>query len=198
MDNGYPLSFIFSTINYRLRGKIFNDSCSDSKVLVPTKKFFTVPYVKNVSERFSKVISNFDFTMAYSCSHPLKRFIKVGKDKLDNMSHSDVVYKISCSECEVTYVGQTKRQLGTRVKEHRTDINKKSASPSVISCHRLETNHEFDWENTKILDEEPSFYKRIVSEMVHIKRQNAALNKQNDTALLSDEYLQVLNLFPTP
>lgn len=59
------------------------------------------------------------------------------------MSQCDVVYKISCENCDVTCIGQTKRQLKTRVSEHISDINKKSTFPSVISDHRLNTNHNF-------------------------------------------------------
>jgi len=36
------------------------------------------------------------------------------------------VYKIKCSNCDINYVGQTKRQLGTRLKEHMSDIKKRA------------------------------------------------------------------------
>jgi len=85
------------------------------------------------------------------------------------MSYCDVVNKITCHDCDVSYVGQTKRQLGTRIKEHFSDINKKSGSPSVISHHRIHMNHEINWNQVKIIDNEPSFNKRIVSEMIYIK-----------------------------
>ena len=67
------------------------------------------------------------------------------------------MYKISCANCEATYVGQTKRQLETRIKEHQTAIRKKSGVPSIVSVHRLEFNHEFDWLNVKIIDRELSY-----------------------------------------
>jgi len=58
------------------------------------------------------------------------------------MSQTDCVYRIDCSDCDMTYVGQTKRKLGTRVKEHKSDINKKNGLLSVMSNHRLEYNHD--------------------------------------------------------
>lgn len=91
----------------------------------------------------------------------------MGKDSTDSMLCCDVVYKISCQECEATYVGQTKQQLKTRVKEHLTDINKRSSSLSVISKHRFKKNYEFKWDDVNILDVEPSYYKRLVSEMIY-------------------------------
>jgi len=44
-------------------------------------------------------------------------------------------------------VGQTKRQLKTRVREHFSNLNSKSANPSVITEHILQTSHSFDWDN---------------------------------------------------
>jgi len=71
--------------------------------------------------------------------------MKTGKDQLNQLSRCGVIYKINCQDCDASYVGQTKRLLKTRVKEHFTDIKKSSSSPSVIS-DRLENNHDFDWE----------------------------------------------------
>jgi len=69
----------------------------------------------------------------------------------------------------MSYVGQTKRQLGTRLKEHMSDIKKKNGLLSVVSNHRLEYNHDMNWSEAAILDIESSYVKRIVSEMVYIK-----------------------------
>jgi len=52
--------------------------------------------------------------------------------------------------------------LTTRVAEHKNDINKKASKHSVITDHRLELNHEFDWENPTILDKEKFYYRRLI------------------------------------
>ena len=71
---------------------------------------------------------------------------------------------------ENSYVGQTKRQLKTRLHEHISDINISSKSPSVISNHHIEENHNFKWNKVDILDVEPSYNKRLISKIVHIKK----------------------------
>ena len=60
--------------------------------------------------------------------------------------NQNVVYRISCESYNVNYVGQTKRQLKTRLHEHVSDINISSKSPSVISNHRMKENHNFKWD----------------------------------------------------
>ncbi len=41
------------------------------------------------------------------------------KDRLPTQKQRNVVYKMPCSECPSSYVGQTGRQFGTRMKEHK-------------------------------------------------------------------------------
>ena len=94
--------------------------------------------------------------------------------------------------CESSYVGQTKRKLKTRIKEHKTDIKKSTSEISVVSRHRVNEMHEFDWDNIKILDTEQSLMKRRISEMIHIKNQISGINKQSDTEGLPDVYLPLL------
>ncbi|EZA61561.1 hypothetical protein X777_07894 [Ooceraea biroi] len=52
---------------------------------------------------------------------------------------------------------------------------------SVVSKHRLEDDHEFDWTNVHILHREDHLEKREIAEMVFIKRHNNTLNLQKDT-----------------
>ena len=51
----------------------------------------------------------------------LNRFIKTGKDKIKKEELANVVYQINCKDCDHSYVGQTKRKLKTRLKEHIND-----------------------------------------------------------------------------
>jgi len=123
--------------------------------------------------------------IAFTISNNLKKFIHRGKDCLDYFSKQDVVYKIECSDCKVSYVDHTKRRLQTRTNEHQSDINKETRFPSVISDYRTSFNHEFKWEKVEILDNEPIYYykKRIISEMIHIKKQKYGLNRQTDRSI---------------
>jgi len=92
-------------------------------------------------------------------------------------------------------VGQTKRLLKDRISEHRNHINRNSNQLSVITNHRQNFNHDFDWNNVKVLDEETNYKKRLISEMIHIKKQKHGLNSQNDTELLDSLYHDLVQQF---
>jgi len=78
------------------------------------------------------LVIQFCLKIVYSVPNTLKKFIIGGKDKIDFMSKNDVVYKIDCPDCDGTYVEQTKKQLRIRIKEYRSDINKKK---QFSFCH---------------------------------------------------------------
>ena len=67
-------------------------------ILQIKEKFFTVPYVKSISESFSPIFNMFHCELAFSITI-LKSFIKRGKDKLELFSNQNVVYEISCDDC---------------------------------------------------------------------------------------------------
>jgi len=197
LDNGYPLDLIFNKMNLRLKKlfvqrRITADSITNNKSN-NEKKILVFPYVNPLTKFITSNIDNSKALIGYRCLNKLNQFIKVHKDIDPPLNRNNVIYKISCKNCEATYVGQTKRQLRTRVREHRNNIKQDQSKLSVISEHIMNHNHTFDWENTKILDYEPRFYKRIVSEMIHIKEQNISLNLNSDTELLDDTYFDILS-----
>jgi len=108
-------------------------------------------------------------------------------------SKSNVVYKISCNNCDASYVGQMGRQLKTRITEHRNRIRHSTSVRPVITEHRLQYDYDFQWDNVKFWDEELCYKKRLISEMLNIKKQKNSLNLQIDTKGLHKAYIPIVN-----
>ena len=195
LKNDYPLTFIFDTINTRIKSLLNKRTCRQDEPLSEEERrtFFTVPYVQGISEEFKRVVKDHNVNLSFFSLNKLNKFIKAQKDVLPTQSNKNVVYKISCRNCDASYVGQTKRQLKTRISEHRSHIHRNTTTQSVITEHRLNSDHEFDWENVEILDKERYLSRRLVSEMTHIKLQGNSINLQNDTEFLHHAYIAVLN-----
>jgi hypothetical protein len=52
------------------------------------------------------------------------------------------IYKLTCPDCDMTYVGQTRRQFETRYNEHKTDFYMHHNS-SGFTKHLTEHMHSF-------------------------------------------------------
>lgn len=138
LNNCYPLQFVFNIVRKRIKFLIYNDTTHNISDHDNKKRhFFTVSYVKNISKKFFSLEKIKRFKLSFTLNNKLNKFIKSDKDLLGLMEQCDVVYKISCQDCEASYVAQTKRKLKTRINEYRRDINNGSKSPSVISQHKL-------------------------------------------------------------
>ncbi|KYN15805.1 hypothetical protein ALC57_11960 [Trachymyrmex cornetzi] len=119
----------------------------------------------------------------------------LNNDVLPKFDNKNVLYKLFCKDCDATYVGQTYRKLSTRISEHRRHINWNTNSHSVITDHRIEFSHDFDWENVRIFDKEKFLKKRLISEMAFIQMQNNGLNLRSDTEGLHYTYAAMLESF---
>lgn len=199
LENGYPLKLIFDTINKRLHQLIYTQrNNKNNETTNNNKKFsyFTISFLPIITDNFKHFLKDTDTRLAYVSLNKLNRFIKSHKDTIPKSSNTNVVYKIICNECSASYVGQTKRRLNTRINEHRKHINRNTNNKSVITEHRINHNHDFDWDDVKMLDTENNYTKRLISEMIHIKRQLNSLNYQTDTECLPDIYENIINDLP--
>jgi len=137
-------SYLFSKLNNKNR-IIINYKVNNKK----KKNWFTIPYIQAISYRFKNITKDFKANLAFFSLNKLGYIVK---DILPKSSQKNVVYKLSCKDCNATYVGQTCRKLKTRINEHKNHICRKTATELVITEHRLSLNHDFDWENVTILD----------------------------------------------
>ena len=63
---------------------------------------------------------------------------------------------------------------------------------TALSKHSKELRHNFDFENVKILKKENSYKKRLIYEMIYIKKENNAVNFRTDIENLSIIYNNVI------
>lgn len=126
-----------------------------------------MPYIKGLGDDIARCFKKNGYTALFTIPKKLDSLIKKGKDKLALEKSTGVVYSINCNECDVVYVGQTKRNLQTCINEHRNNIKKHESYHSVVSKHRECLNHDFNWSKPTILHREKFIRKREI-EMIFI------------------------------
>ena len=153
--NGYPRRFIFNAI----KPNVSTDPTKD----VP-KVWLPLPYMSNVSEMVGRILRPLGIGVAHKPSHTLKSKIMKVKDTLPDHEKAGVVYQINCNDCHKTYIGETKRRLGTRIKEHAAAQRKKKDLNSNIVLHALEEGHSFDFDGAKVVAMADSHAARLLKE----------------------------------
>ncbi len=92
----------------------------------------------------------FNLFKAHKPTKSLRRTAVNVKDPLPTPQQRNVVYHIPCSDYPNAYVGQTGRQLFTRVKKHKGAVRRHDAN-SLLALHFLTTGHAFDWDRASAI-----------------------------------------------
>ena len=102
-------------------------------------KSFTDKYKKKHREQFQ-----------FSSGPTLRSLLTKVKDPLPVEKQLNVVYEVPCT-CGKVYIGETKRRLGTQLKEHRDACAKCLTDKSAIAKHAWTSNHPINWARTRVL-----------------------------------------------
>lgn len=103
--------------------------------------------------------------------------IKNVKDNLDKLDRREIVYKVNCSQCPISYIGQSKWNLRTRLQEHRRNILAPKEKQNSLAIHTNNLTHTFNFNNAQILVTEPNYFSRLILESLHIKINNTVNSK---------------------
>ena len=87
--------------------------------------YISVPYFPGLSESFKKIFKYTPVQVCFKGVNTLKSMLMHPKDKISNDQKKDLVYHWECKAdgCNSSYIGETSRALGERVKEHSQVYN---------------------------------------------------------------------------
>ncbi len=81
-----------------------------------------LPYVKGCTEQLQRVFSKYKISTAVKPHRTLRNILVHPKDIIEKDKKCNVVYKVTCRNCGKCYIGETGRQLKTRIGEHQDDV----------------------------------------------------------------------------
>ena len=94
---------------------------------------------------------NADIRTVFTTISTLRQQLSKVKDPDPMLSRAGVVYRIPCS-CGKQYIGETKRALGVRLKEHQAATRRGEVEKSAISEYAWEEKHHPAWDEIAILE----------------------------------------------
>ena len=104
--------------------------------------FVSIPYVQEVSEPIKRVLAQAGIEVASKPYFTLSVFRKpkdVIYDEIRIIYVCDkcgLVYEILCRDCDAVYVGETRRSLNTRKREHMKAVKEMNLQKSAL-CQQI-------------------------------------------------------------
>ena len=101
-----------------------------------------VPYIPNTADKFRRLCKGRNIQVHFKGTNTLRTTLVNPKDKDHKTKQTGVIYHYQCPhiQCSSSYIGESGRALGERVKEHLK-------APSPIHQHSATTGHPLDLTN---------------------------------------------------
>ena len=182
--NGYTKTFLRNC-----RKPVTTSSTPDKRE--PATGFVVIPYIQGVTEPIGRILNSHNVKVAQEPFQNLGYTFVKPKDPVTKEQRTDAIYSIPCNDCDNEYIGQTKRQFGTRLKEHQKAVFFCKKENSALSEHKCLTNQTIGWDKSKIVTTNRRYYQRLCLEAWHINSAHAPLNRDGG-GLLPDAYLHLV------
>ena len=155
--NGYPERFFFPKCSPSTR--------EHTEKKAP-KAHRMIPYVQGISEAVARILSDLDVMVHMKPWCTQRNILSHPNDKVSDADKSNVVYKISCGDCDASYVSEISRAPKTRLLEHRKAVEKADFFTSALAEHAWDHGHRIDWTNTCILCVDLHYHPRLPKEAI--------------------------------
>ena len=136
----------------------------------------TIPYVKGTSETISWILQPYNIRVAHKPTITLRQLLTNVKDKDEPNNRQGAVYKIKCSDCHASYIGETGRNLNMRLTEHKR-ATKNGDANDHIAVHHLLTNRNIDWDSAQCLIYSTNYFQRLTLESWYTNLEQTPLNR---------------------
>jgi hypothetical protein len=185
-NNNYPkqtINKLIMRVN-KTRKKQTNPDNQQNNQTQQNMTYRSLTYVKNVSDRIVLAVRQADdsIKIALKANRNYKSMKSITKDQPPLLDKTNLVYRIPCTGCDLTYVGHTSQYLKKRISQHE-----KCTQRTAVFIHKEETHHTLDFGAVEILQHEQQKTKREFLEMLHINNNNT-MNIKTDVAGISNTY----------
>ena len=136
----------------------------------------TMRYIKGTSETIARILQPYNIRVAHKPITTLRHLLTNDKDKDEPNNRQGAVYKIKCSDCQVSYIGETGRNLKIRLTEHKRATRNGDVNNHIAEHHRL-TNHTIDWGSAQCVTYSTNYFQRLTLESWFTNLEQTPLNR---------------------
>ena len=131
-------------------------------ILIPTLRP-TLALLRQRPYRIARILKPYNIRVAHKAITTLRRLLTNVKDKDKPEDRQGAVYKIKCCDCQASYIGETGRNLSTRLTKHKRATRNGDVN-NHIAEHHLQTKHQIDWNSATCITYSTDYYQRLTLE----------------------------------
>ena len=170
--NGYSVSFIKRAMKERYL--LQDDDRKGKKPLAYAK----LPYISGVTDRIARILQKGNIKTRFCTVKKIKNVLPSPKDSHPPLQ-SMGVYEVPCC-CGRSYVGQSKRSISQRLKEHERAMKLHQWDASAVAEHYASSpGHKIMFNATRVLAKTEEYHPRLIREAIEIAKRPNNFNRED-------------------
>ena len=134
-------------------------------------------YIEGTSEKLWHIPRSHKIRSTFYTENTLLKLLCKPKDLVATEDKTNIVYEIDCSNCEAVYFSESKRSLKLHSDEHKRSVRKCDCDKNEIAKYCWEADHNFSWDQKKVVDRESRLIPRKIKETIHSLKNPNHINK---------------------
>jgi len=185
----------------RMVDNYLNTNDPGEEVSTERRKSVKIPWIPKIGPKLRKVYKNNGVDVIFTSTPNLGKILCNHKYPLPPNSRPGV-YKVSCGCGSATYVGETKKKVSTRIREHERDVFHGRWDKSGLSEHARSCSSDFKFDQSETIALESNYKRRKIREALEIRRQETAprlanaTNRDRGNIMRSESWNALLNKIP--
>ena len=131
-----------------------------------------LPYLEGASEKLRCILRPHKISSTFYTENTFRKILFTRNDRVATEDKNNIVYVIDCSNFQAVYFVESKRSLKSCSDEH-----KRSVKNCDCAKHCWEADHNFSWDQKKVVDRESRLIPREIKETLHCLKNPNPKNK---------------------
>ncbi len=141
------------------------------------KPVISLPWIPKIGPKLRSIYLRHGIKVVYHCGPTLKDILSRHKCRLPPNSNAGVYNRLQC-RCSKLYIGETRKRILTRAKEHERDAFEGRWAMSGAAEHAKSCSHSFESNETKTVAKEENMTRRKIRESLEIRRHKRLHNEK--------------------
>ncbi|XP_062541740.1 uncharacterized protein LOC134209742 [Armigeres subalbatus] len=147
--NGYDRKFV-ETILRKHKRKRHRQEITTLEPATEKNRRISLPFYPRITNPIKTALRRQRLQVVHKSENTLRDLLCNLKDRVPSEEQSGV-YRISCDDCSAVYIGQTRRKIKVRLREHKSAVETLKIHESSVAAHAVNCGHNINWEDSKLL-----------------------------------------------
>ncbi|XP_062703509.1 uncharacterized protein LOC134290468 [Aedes albopictus] len=147
--NGYDKGFVDKILQKHKRKKRRQNITTLQPATEEVKRI-SLPFYPKVTNPIKNTLRRQGLHVVHKSDNTLRDLLCNLKDKVPPEEQSGI-YQVPCNDCPAVYIGQTRRKVKVRLKEHKNAVETNKPNESGVAAHTVASTHSIDWKNAKLI-----------------------------------------------